>query len=186
MQVQSFSTGRLSVRDWRCDIKIAGRRKALEGALGGLLSARVLAHLPPPLQLARHGGCVSRWITARAAESDVLLVCDTATGRLIGLLILAAGAPASGHREIHVGYLLAEEVWGRGLASELVSGLVAALQGHGPVTLVAGVARDNPASARVLQKAGFRSRAGHSTAQTDMFIRVIGGTGDEVRPSSPV
>lgn len=57
---------------------------------------------------------------------------------------------------VRLGYLLAESVWGRGLASELVPGLVGWCLGEPDVRwLRAGAALDNPASTRVLEKTGF-------------------------------
>ena len=80
------------------------------------------------------------------------------------LLFLAEWA-ASSAVEIRVGYLLAEPYWGRGFASELIAGLVAWCRQQPSVEFLAGgVAADNPASARVLEKNGFRQ----STAEDDV------------------
>ena len=169
MPVDYFDTQRLTARHWRRHLADATERRALEEALSGILTARVLEHLPPSLQLSHHGGRVSDWISACAAQSDVLLVQEA--GHPVGLLILAAGAGASGDREIHIGYLLAETAWGRGLASELVAGLVSAMEAGEPVILVAGVGRENPASARVLRKCGFRLSRARCVPGTDIYVR---------------
>ncbi len=58
--------------------------------------------------------------------------------------------------EVRVGYVIAEEFWGRGFASELVGGLVRWCQDRTDVaSIVGGVANKHPASARVLSKNGF-------------------------------
>jgi RimJ/RimL family protein N-acetyltransferase len=59
--------------------------------------------------------------------------------------------------DVHLGYVLAESAWGQGLGSELVEGFVECCRGERRVrTLIAGVAADNPASIRILEKNGFR------------------------------
>ena len=146
----TYPTDRLLIDDWTPHLRDEVRRSALEKGLGEILTPAVLAHLPHPLQLGpRHN--VSDWIDARAAEAEVHLVTMTTTGSLAGLLILAPfdGEPP----DIHIGYLFAEEVWGKGLATEMLLGLVGAAPR--PVRLLAGVEAGNPASARVLEKAGF-------------------------------
>ena len=62
----------------------------------------------------------------------------------------------NGDREVRLGYLLAEDAWGQGIASELVSGFVGWCREQTSVSSIAGgVALDNPASRRVMQKNGF-------------------------------
>ena len=56
-----------------------------------------------------------------------------------------------------VGYVLAPEVWGRGYASEAVAAMVdAAFSLTHVIEINASVRVENPASRRVLEKAGFR------------------------------
>lgn len=77
----------------------------------------------------------------------------------------SAGAPAHGlvgvislkhlgGGQSQIGYWIAPEAWGAGLASEAVRALVAA-NPHAARTLFAEAFQDNPASARVLDHAGF-------------------------------
>lgn len=127
-----FESARLRVRRWSTAYPA--------DPLRAVLTPAVLAPLPPSLQETDP----ETWIAERLAESDVFAV--VAEGRLIGVMLLAPlDVP-------HLGYLLAEEAWGKGYATELVRGLARAMPGGG---LRAGVARDNPASIRVLEKAGF-------------------------------
>ncbi len=89
---------------------------------------------------------------------------------LLGLLILAEFPADNGPRVIHLGYLLGETAWGRGLATELISGLVSALRNLGePIQLLGGVENANPASARVLVKNGFQLVERQSTHTTKMY-----------------
>ncbi len=173
MITDSFTTERLVLRNWRSDLHSPDLRRSLETTLSLILSDRVLEHLPPPLQLADTQGAVCAWITERAAESEVYLVIERANKDLVGLLILAAEPDATDCPTIHIGYLLAETAWGRGFATELVSGLVSALKGQGPVRLVGGVGTGNVASARVLQKAGFHLDHALTTPDTEMFVCLL-------------
>jgi ribosomal-protein-alanine N-acetyltransferase len=72
---------------------------------------------------------------------------------------------------VHLGYLLAEEAWGKGYGTEIVSGLAKAYERQSPILLVAGVDIGNPASARVLEKAGFQRSEARSTPDVDMYVR---------------
>ena len=136
LRVQRFETKRLRVERWTATRAAAPLR--------AILTPAVLAHLPPSLQEEDP----ETWIIDRLEKSDVYAI--EAEGALIGVLILARS------EAVHLGYLLAEDAWGRGYGSELVQGLVAALRAEAPVQLRAGVEVGNPASARILQKAGFR------------------------------
>lgn len=174
MPIDQFTTARLSVHSWRSTIDDIQARQTLEDSLSAILSDSVLDHLPAPLQLDHQKGGVSSWIDARAEESQVLLVSWKHSGELIGLVILASNSEAAESPVIHIGYMLAETAWGQGIASELLRGFVAAVRNEGPTRLVGGVGLNNPASARVLQKAGFVLSPDMSTADTDMFVCIVG------------
>ena len=160
------------MRDWRTELDDPTRRRMLEEALIQVLTPDVLAPLPPPLQLAATPDAMSCWINDRAAESEVSVIRDGATQDIIGLLILVSLTDPV--PSVHLGYLLAQSTWGKGYATEVLSGLVAQASSLAPITLIGGVACDNPASARVLIKAGFTRDADQSTSDTDMFaLRLI-------------
>ena len=74
-------------------------------------------------------------------------------GQGVGVLLLSEGL-GDDQGQVAVGYLLAESAWGQGFASEVMLGLAAWARDQG-LTLFAGVSTDNPASVRVLEKAGF-------------------------------
>lgn len=72
--------------------------------------------------------------------------------RLIG----GAGIQDAG-REVALGYWIAREHWGQGYATEAARALVCLARALGHRRLVADHFVDNPASGRVLRKAGFRA-----------------------------
>ncbi|WP_417205734.1 GNAT family N-acetyltransferase [Antarctobacter sp.] len=128
----------------------ADTRGALEAHLKSLLTPAVLEHLPPGFGPECGPQGMAQWIDVRREKAQVSLIEQDA--ELIGLLFLFA---PEGEEARHLGYLLGEAYWGQGYASELVQGLVAHLRTGPPLSLHAGVTVDNPASARVLFKAGF-------------------------------
>lgn len=168
--VAGFDTERLQAASWKHALQYRARRRKLTEELASVLTPAVLQYLPAPLQLEGGPQAVDDWIDARNAESDVLTIRECGPSALIGLLILAPLEEPDATRTVHLGYLLAEQAWGRGYATELLQGLVEALGGQGrPATLLAGVEPGNAASARVLQKAGFHLDADLSIPGTDMF-----------------
>lgn len=89
-------------------------------------------------------------VRARApAGRDFVFAVDLPGEGLIG----AIGAHAREGGVYEVGYWFGRPYWGRGYASEALMALVAQARTLGP--LEAGHFVDNPASGRVLEKAGF-------------------------------
>ena len=98
------------------------------------------------------------WIDERDRESPPCLVVDRESGQPLGLLILSEVPLDTETVDIRIGYVLAERMWGRGYATELVAGLVEWARAQPPVaTLTGGVTTSNPASASVLTSNGFES-----------------------------
>ncbi|NOR62504.1 MAG: GNAT family N-acetyltransferase [Rhodobacteraceae bacterium] len=164
----AFKTERTLVKPW----KAAFEGRATD-ALVELLTPEVLESLPPPLQISNTPENCAAWIEARLSESDVLAIVTPDTGDLIGLILLVEFAVAGAKADIHLGYLLAEKHWGKGLASEVILGLVARLaQSASEIRLLGGVEKANPSSARVLLKAGFEREAALSDDETDMYVKI--------------
>jgi [ribosomal protein S5]-alanine N-acetyltransferase len=79
-----------------------------------------------------------------------------AADRVVGVCGLEGPAPC-GHHRAEIGYWLGRPYWGHGLATAVVRTVCAfAFEELGLVRLVAHVFADNHASARVLEKNGFR------------------------------
>ncbi|MBT2131429.1 GNAT family N-acetyltransferase [Aliiroseovarius lamellibrachiae] len=166
--LSAYTTERLFVRHWRDDLADPARRGELERGLLRILTSTVLAHLPPSLQVEK--GRISNWVTDRAKESEVFVIKSEKSGDLLGLMLLVAQMDEGKPPHIHLGYLLAEPAWGRGYATEVIRGLVAALTPLGPFDVMGGVGVDNPASAKVLTRAGFVKDAEHSAPETEMYV----------------
>jgi len=171
--MDDFETPRLRVRHWHANFDDGPRLQALHHDLAGMLTPDVLHHLPPPLQITDAPDAIAKWITDRDTESDVFTIRAQTSETLLGLLILAEFQQPDGPHDIHdihLGFMFAQSAWGKGYASELIAGLVQwAREQPRPIHLLGGVAKTNPASARVLQKAGFTRVAERSDDETDMF-----------------
>jgi RimJ/RimL family protein N-acetyltransferase len=116
--------------------------------------ARYTAHMPHPYPK----GSAERFIyAAREANSlgrDLTLALTPIASprKVVGAISLER----RGLDRLTLGYALAPEVWGRGYATEAVRAMVDAAFGlTSAAEIEAGVHVENPASRRVLEKAGF-------------------------------
>lgn len=99
------------------------------------------------------------------------------------------GACGLGERdgEAELGYWIARDHWGRGLATEAAGAVIGVARALGHKRLVAGHFIDNPASGRVLRKLGFRPTGrieqrhsagrGHAAACALFDLDLTGGAG---------
>lgn len=157
-----YTTERLRVGSWQW---VAGEYGLdLPTEVTRVLTSRTTAALPGPWHGDFDDDRAKEWIAQRDAESPTLLALEVESGRCVGLVIIAELPLAPSGIDIRIGYVLAEEAWGRGIATELVEGLVEWARGHPSVhRLSAGVEVTNRASVRVLDKAGFERTDAQAT-----------------------
>jgi RimJ/RimL family protein N-acetyltransferase len=113
--------------------------------------ARNLAKVPWP-----YTADDARWFAAQPQDQRlphffVTLPTSAEPARLVGCIGLAE---IDGEAEL--GYWFARDYWGRGFATEAARAVLSLARTLGHRRLVAGHFFDNPASGRVLRKAGFR------------------------------
>lgn len=168
--ISDFETERLRVRDWQKVLSSGQAPPWLEKGLSQLLTPNVLKHLPPSLQLSGDDNAVADWISLQAGAGKTFLVQDRHSGGLLGLLILSVVGEDPSANQLHIGYMFAEEAWGKGLATELVTGVVEHVPRGRGITVMAGVGLDNPGSAKVLDKVGFSRDALLSTKDAEIFV----------------
>ena len=141
----SFNTERLSIAPWdRTDPELL---KDLDKHL----NEDVTAFLPEFLVYQKGKSKASEWAESfESGSSEVSTV--KLDNEFAGLLMLREEAKDT----MHIGYIFGQAYWGKGLATELIKGLVSRLKEiEYRGTLHGGVVKGNPASVRVLQKAGF-------------------------------
>jgi RimJ/RimL family protein N-acetyltransferase len=117
--------------------------------LAGVADERVamnLARVPWP-----YGEGDARWFTSRPQDQCTpnFLVVESTSGRVVG----SAGL-APGEGEVEIGYWLRRDAWGIGYATEAARGVIEVARMLKHRRVVAGHFVDNPASGRVLRKAG--------------------------------
>ena len=100
-----------------------------------------------------------RWVREAAAMNPQTHFAIAVDGVAIGAIGLRLKTDVR-RRTAEIGYWLGEEFWGRGIATEAVLALSEfALREFDLVRLYAAVFEGNPASARVLEKAGYEREA---------------------------
>lgn len=147
-------------------------------SISHMMTAPVTNSLPPSWQGEYSPDRAKSW-SAECAEGGTTVLSISSKSdvapSLIGLVILFAEVREedldSSAVDLRLGYLLSEQAWGQGFASEVVAGLVRWCRDSGrsssapgpadglrPVVkrVLGGVALDNPASKRVLLKSGFK------------------------------
>jgi len=121
----------------------------LTRAIGQEQVVRMLARAPWPYR----EDDARAWIEAPRNPylPNLLITLPDEEGRIVGCVGL--------HEEggqIEVGYWIAPSHWGRGIATEALTGLLSLARLAGHRRIVSRHAADNPASGKVLRKAGFR------------------------------
>ena len=155
----TFETARLLVKEWHSLSSGDWEQQELEQVVAALLTEPVTRSLPASWQGSYSAGRAREWIKERDSEGETLIVIERLTQRPLGLVILVEtqAEEDNGGKDVRLGYLISEDVWGQGIASELVKGFVGWCRKQASIlSITGGVTSDNPASRRVLQKNGFQ------------------------------
>ena len=167
-----YETERMEIAGWHSFPASTYDPERLPVDVAGILTERVTASLPPQWHGDYSLSRAASWIAERDAEGTTLLALDKKTSQAIGFMILFETNSVEAQVELRLGYLLAESSWGRGFATEMLSGLIQWCRTQSSIrSIVGGVARDNPASRRVLEKLGFQ--LAHSSQGEDIFEIVL-------------
>jgi RimJ/RimL family protein N-acetyltransferase len=142
----------------------------LAAAIGHESVVFMLASVPWPYTEEHARAAISR--AKDPHETTLLVTLPAEGGRIVGGCGLGRMADTSAET-VEVGYWIEPGSWGRGYASEAVCAMVMIAQTLGYRKISGVHALDNPASGRVLAKAGFRA-----TGNTRMFHSV--GRGSEL------
>ena len=159
LKTRAFETGRLLVKEWHSLSPSDWQEQELASVIVAILTEPVTHALPASWQGSYTEERANEWIIERDSEGATLLVIEKLSGRAIGLMILfeVLSEAGSDDVDVHLGYLLSEDAWGKGFATELVGGFVSWCRGQSSIMSIAGgVESDNQASIRVLEKNGFQ------------------------------
>ncbi len=152
----AFATERLIVREWH-SFSESEWQGDLVHTVTEMLTEETLRPLPTQWRGAYDTDRAQAWIAELDRHGPTLLMVEAATRTPVGLFILFE--PPGDDRsdiEVRLGYLIAEPAWGKGFATEAITGFVDWCRRDPRVSAIgAGVERENVASRRVLEKAGF-------------------------------
>lgn len=150
----SFKTPRLNVVEIE-DVASLAEHSSLLEQVPLILTPSVVENLPSYFHGVVSSELAEAWLRRMLSDSRLLLV-KSEKSEMIGFLFayVEKGSCA------HIGYLLAEEHWGKGLAGELLKGFITTVsETEQWQKLVGGVGRSNVASSNILKKLGFVEKA---------------------------
>jgi RimJ/RimL family protein N-acetyltransferase len=117
-----------------------------------ILTPSVVANLPPYFQNVNSIPSAQEWLKHVVSDGRLFVVKRIGESKAIGFVFLSTEKSSGAH----IGYLLGESYWGKGYATEILKGLIDFIASEDQVTrLIAGVATENVASIKLLQKMGF-------------------------------
>lgn len=144
----SYKTNRLSVSE----VFSAPQESETLAAITTLLSPKVVESLPSNFQNIHSLSDAEGWYNNMLSESRLFMVNLADTDTIIGFVFVFVEDDV----DAHIGYLLGESYWGQGYATELLEGLITFMTLENQIKrLIAGVARNNIVSSKLLHKLGF-------------------------------
>jgi ribosomal-protein-alanine N-acetyltransferase len=166
-----LNLGHFTIRPWRH----GDEQSLVRHANNRKIWLNVRDRFPHPYTLADAEKWIKHATTEKSSADFAIAVDDAAVG---GISIFLQTDIF--RRSAEIGYWLGEEFWGRGIATEAVRAMTEyAFSNYDICRIYAGVFEWNPASMRVLEKAGyeFESRAKKSATKDgqtiDEFIYAI-------------
>ncbi|KPM78698.1 MULTISPECIES: GNAT family N-acetyltransferase [Pseudoalteromonas] len=149
----SFTTKRLNVIEIDASSSMDEHHQ-LTIALPTILTPAVVANLPGYFQGIDSIAAAEKWLANMLNECRLLML-QSEHQEVVGLLFIYTE-----NHDAHIGYLLAEQYWGQGLAFELLQGFInlADTQPHWH-KLIAGVDESNTPSIKLLKKLAFEEQA---------------------------
>lgn len=152
----SFETERLLIKSWKSRVVDSLSEKNFAEEVVSILTEVVTKSLPDGWQGIDNANKAINWVRNRAEESAFLTVQILSTLEVVGFLFLYESKSSDNSIDLRLGYLLSESVWGKGLGSELIKGLVECCEKHNDIkSITGGVEIENIGSIRVLEKNGF-------------------------------
>lgn len=148
-----YKTNRISILNWSFVESHEELKEHRIECVLNIMTPNVTKSLPDGWQNLNTIDKAEEWIDDRKNDSYFYAITLTESQEIIGFLFLYA---TDGIQELRLGYLLGESVWGQGIGSELVKGLVEWSRNTGIVNSISGgVEKDNIGSIKVLEKSGF-------------------------------
>jgi RimJ/RimL family protein N-acetyltransferase len=167
-----YKTERLLVENWKEQISTSISELDFAKKIVNILTDEVTKTLPNGWQGIDTVERAIAWFKKRIEESAVFTIQFLANKEIIGFLFLKeSDSTEIEGNELKLGYLLSKEVWGQGLGSELIRGLVEWCRADGGIsTISCGVEVDNLASIKILKKNGFSASTSEKPPHNMIFL----------------
>lgn len=166
----NFNTPRLSVSSWRNQTKGLQSEKKFAQKVIEILLPNVTKALPGGWQNISTIDQALEWIKERDEESHFVSVQLLSSNETIGFIFFYEMDSRNYYYDLRFGYLLAEKVWGKGLGTELIEGLINWCKAEGNINSISGgVETDNIGSIKVLEKNGFSVSTVDSPSEDTIF-----------------
>jgi len=155
-EICQFRTERLSVCAWSRFYADKESKDHFHKQIIRILTPEVTKALPDGWQHIKRSSDAEKWVKDRADECHFIVVQEKSSGEIVGFIFLYEMGLQGVAHELRFGYLLSESVWGKGLGTELIKGLIDWCQTERNIaSLSGGVEKDNIGSIKVLEKNGF-------------------------------
>ncbi len=156
----NYNTDRLWVRSWKHIVKDLGSKYKFARIVIEILTPNVTKSLPDGWQNISTIEHAQKWIDARNDESHFATIQLVSTNEIVGFIFLYESGTENKYFDLRFGYLLSEKIWGKGLGTELLEGLINWCQAEGDIKSISGgVETENIGSIKVLEKTGFSPSA---------------------------
>lgn len=166
----NFKTLRLQVSSWTKQMMSTRSANNFVNHVIRILSPNVTKSLPSGWQNINTETEAQQWLRERDRESHFLTVQLLSTNEIIGFIFLYESDGEPDYYDLRFGYLLSEQVWGKGLGTELIQGLLNWCKETGDIRSISGgVEADNTGSIKVLKKAGFSTSNVDNSADHVIF-----------------
>lgn len=164
----SYRTERLVVMPWR-----RLERERLIGAIMSVLTPATTDELPSDMQGVYDADRARQLVDQRETDGPTLVAL--LRDEPVGLVLVYPFDPTTTGGVIQLGYVVHQDHWGAGLATEIVGGFVEWCRSEPLIRAIhAGTEPSNVASQRVLEKAGF-TRHSIDGAHVRFSVDVAGG-----------
>lgn len=122
-----------------------------------IMSPQVTQSLPEGWQNIDTHHQAEIWMNEQIKQSCFHLIRLKTNNALIGFMFIYHTEANQTPFDIRIGYLIAEQYWGKGMATELIKGLINRCQLSSNIkSIIGGVEAENIGSIKVLQKNGFK------------------------------
>ncbi|PWJ42685.1 GNAT family N-acetyltransferase [Sediminitomix flava] len=166
----NFETKRLSVKSWTKQVEELGGIDIFAEKVIEILSPNVTKNLPDGWQNITTKNEAQEWIKDRNAESHFVCIQLLDTKEPVGFIFFYESDTNDVYYNLRFGYLLSEKVWGKGVGTELIDGLINWCKTEGNIRSISGgVECDNIGSIKVLEKNGFKASSIDSPSADILF-----------------